>query len=64
MNEENALKTTGVGPCAPATGWPDAKREAEQLTALAAPPLAGERSVPANVLLTRGVGGGKTQPKE
>jgi len=40
MNEVNAL-TTNDGTCAPAIGWPDAKREAEQLQASAAPPLAG-----------------------
>lgn len=40
MNEENALKTTEE-PCAPAACWPDAKREADKMTASAAPPLAG-----------------------
>lgn len=43
MNEVNAILTTGAVESAPATGWPDAKREASQLSASAAPPLAGRR---------------------
>jgi hypothetical protein len=42
MSETNALKTTEE-PCAPAACWPDAKREADKMTASAAPPLAGWR---------------------
>lgn len=41
MSETNALVTTGMGESAPAACWPDAKREADKMTALAAPPLAG-----------------------